>query len=225
IEKSYFRLTSEPNPSTVRPLPVLKLALENVKVHFLEKEDYAYACDQLKSIRQDLTVQNIKNRFTAHVYETHARIALETGDLSEYNQCQSQLQTLRHHGVRISGDEFDSYRLLHALMQNNKLEIAGALKDLAKVMSSWNSDTEAVDFAIKFMIAYRTNNTYKAFKMYKKAPHLNGYLLDFAVSKMRKTALERYLKAYAEVSVNMIQNQLGFQSCEQCLSYMGEQEA
>lgn len=145
----------------MRPLPVLKLALENVKVHFLEKEDYAYACDQLKSIRQDLTVrlvsiscsacslieclqqvQNIKNRFTAHVYETHARIALETGDLSEYNQCQSQLQTLRHHGVRISGDEFDSYRLLHALMQNNKLEIAGALKDLAKVMSSWNSDTE-----------------------------------------------------------------------------------
>lgn len=65
-------------------------------------------------------------------------MALESGDVSEYNQCQSQLQTLRHHGVQISADEFDGYRILHALMQNSKLEIVAALKDLMAAIPKWD---------------------------------------------------------------------------------------
>lgn len=132
IEKSYFRLTAAAVASQIRPLEVLKISLENVKTKYLENGDYAFACDQLKSIRQDLTVQNINNRFTAHVYETHARIALESNDLSEYNQCQSRLQEMRKRGIPISAEEFDCYRLLHAIYRDNKIEFIAILVDLSR---------------------------------------------------------------------------------------------
>lgn len=62
LEKDYFRLTSAPLPSAVRPESVLRKALEFI-LHRWESDevDYLYMCSQLKSIRQDLTVQHIEN--------------------------------------------------------------------------------------------------------------------------------------------------------------------
>ena len=47
------------------------------------QHDYLWFCSQLKAIRQDCTVQRIQGDLAVDVYETHARIALQEGDLNE----------------------------------------------------------------------------------------------------------------------------------------------
>ena len=49
IEKSYFRLTSAPDPSTVRPEPVLARALQRLVGLVQAKQvSYLYMLDQFK---------------------------------------------------------------------------------------------------------------------------------------------------------------------------------
>ncbi|KAM0669432.1 hypothetical protein ACQRIT_004569 [Beauveria bassiana] len=83
LEKRYLRLTAPPIPSNVRPEPILRQTLDLLKKKWRKEGNYSYVCDQFKSMRQDLTVQHIKNDFTVSVYEIHARIALEKGDIEK----------------------------------------------------------------------------------------------------------------------------------------------
>lgn len=95
LEKEYFRLTAPPKADKVRPQNILEQHLEILKNDWIEqRRDYSRMCSQLKAIRQDLTVQRINNSLTVKVYEMHARLALESADLNEYNQCQTQLKYL-----------------------------------------------------------------------------------------------------------------------------------
>lgn len=114
IEKAYLRLTTFPKVEEVRPLSVLKQSLAHIKKRFIDTEDFDWANEQLKSVRQDLTVQGLKNEFVLEVYETHARIVLEYGALNEFNQCQTMIKSLtmgingEAGGSDLGMDEIDS---------------------------------------------------------------------------------------------------------------------
>ena len=99
LEKPYLRLTTYVKPENVRPIEVLVKSLAHIKSKYYQEEDFEWANEQLKSVRQDITVQRLRNRFVLDVYETHARILLEHGDLSEFNQCQTMIRYLTTSGV------------------------------------------------------------------------------------------------------------------------------
>ncbi|XP_047954158.1 SAC3 family protein A [Salvia hispanica] len=207
IEKRYLRLTSAPDPATVRPEEVLVKALEMVQS---SQKNYLYRCDQLKSIRQDLTVQHIRNELTVKVYETHARMAIEAGDLPEYNQCQSQLKTLYAEGISGCHMEFAAYNLLCVILHSNNN------RDLVSAMSRLPHDAKK-DIAVKHALAVRSavisGNYVMFFKLYKMAPNLGTLLMDLYVEKMRYAAVKCISRSYRPtVPVSYISQILGFSS-------------
>lgn len=99
LERKYSR--DAPSPEDIRPVSVLIKAFEHIVCQAKAKErsdgsatSKKYLSDQLKGMRQDLRVQDIKTDFTVKVYEMHAMISLESGDIGEFNQCQAALKWL-----------------------------------------------------------------------------------------------------------------------------------
>ncbi|KAK3034449.1 hypothetical protein RJ639_034686 [Escallonia herrerae] len=207
IEKRYLRLTSAPDPATVRPEEVLEKALLMVQTSL---KNYLYKCDQLKSIRQDLTVQRIRNELTVKVYETHARLAIEVGDLSECNQCQSQLKTLYAEGINGCHMEFAAYNMLRVILHSNNN------RDLLSAMSRLSVESrkdEAVKHALAVRAAVTSGNYVLFFRLYKTAPNLNTCLMDLYVEKMRYAALTCMSRSYRPtLPVTYIAQVLGFNS-------------
>ncbi|TKY50614.1 Leukocyte receptor cluster member 8-like [Spatholobus suberectus] len=205
IEKRYLRLTSAPDPATVRPEEVLEKALLMVEN---SPKNYLYKCDQLKSIRQDLTVQRIRNQLTVKVYETHARLTLEFGDLPEYNQCQSQLKTLYAEGIKGSDMEFAAYNLLCVILHSNNNR--DLLSSMARLSHETKKD-EAVKHALAVRAAVTSGNYIAFFRLYKAAPNLNTCLMDLYVEKMRYKAVNCMCRSYRPtLPVSYISQVLGF---------------
>jgi hypothetical protein len=191
LEKKYFRLTAPPNPDTVRPLPILKQTLELLKKKWRKEGNYSYICDQFKSLRQDLTVQHIKDKFTVEVYEIHARIALEKGDLGEYNQCQTQLRALYEQKLGGNPMEFKAYRILYFIHTCNRT----ALNDVLTDLTTAEKEDPAIKHALSARSALALGNYHKFFRLYLETPNMGAYLMDMFVVRERLAALANICKA------------------------------
>ncbi|CAB1096747.1 unnamed protein product [Ectocarpus sp. CCAP 1310/34] len=218
LEKSYFRLTSAPKPSDVRPPEILMRSLRHVKRKWATEEDYEFVCDQLKAIRQDLTVQAIEDGLTVDVYQTHGRIALESGDMEEYNQCQSRLKELHLSGVPgVSMDEFTGYRLIYSLYRENHREVNATMMDLSQEARQG----EGVAHALGVVKSYHMGDYCTFFRLYFAAPAMSSYLMDFLVMRMRRRAIKTMIKAYLPtIPLSFIQEQLRFDSRDSLLEFI-----
>lgn len=78
--------------------------------------------------------------FTISVYEFHGRVALQSGDLNEYNQCQTQLKQLYSSGLKGSEMEFTAYRILYYLYLQGNIKYQKGSQDIAHLMSTLTND-------------------------------------------------------------------------------------
>lgn len=191
LEKRYLRLTAAPKPEAVRPPSVLEGTLEHLKRKWKKEGNYAYICDQFKSLRQDLTVQHIRNEFTVTVYEIHARIALEKGDLGEYNQCQTQLRALYSQKLGGHPAEFLAYRILYFIYTQNRTDMNEVLADLTPT----DKTQPAVKHALDVRSALALGNYHRFFRLYLDTPNMGAYLMDMFIVRERLAALANICRA------------------------------
>eukprot|EP00756_Hemistasia_phaeocysticola_P065605 Hpha_TRINITY_DN8664_c0_g1::TRINITY_DN8664_c0_g1_i1::g.168752::m.168752 len=121
LEKCFVRSAAGllMDPSLVRPVPVLRRALSHIllkQANMPKEKRVVYCREQLKSIRQDLTVQHVFTRFTTEVYEVHARMCIEHEDRGEFVICLAKLNMYHRRPEMMTGldrvVEFTAYRII-----------------------------------------------------------------------------------------------------------------
>jgi hypothetical protein len=138
-----------------------------------------------------LTVQHIKNEFTVTVYEIHARIALEKGDMGEYNQCQTQLRALYSQKLGGHPEEFLAYRILYFIHTCNRTDMNDVLADLTPA----DKRHHAVKHALDVRSALALGNYHRFFRLYLDSPNMGAYLMDMFIERERLAALANICKA------------------------------
>eukprot|EP00891_Asterochloris_glomerata_P001031 jgi/Astpho2/1031/Aster-00850 len=209
LEKWYLRLTAAPRPGDVRPPRVLRAALERlVALSAAGEVDYFYLEDQFKALRQDATVQHLRDELAVQIYEAHGRAALEYGDREQFNQCQSQLHVLYGRGCAGCRDEFLAYRLLYQM--GARRQAVALLQTMQSIPPQMRRLT-AVVHALEVRRAYATCDHTLFWELYSTAPKLGRAVMDFVVPTFRFSAAKQLVEGVRPtVPVSAVAVVLGF---------------
>ena len=218
LEKPYLRLTSKPDPEKVRPEPVLRKALAHFRDKYKTRTiSYEFFSEQLRSIRQDLRVQGINNKFTVEVYQVHARLSIENQDLDQFNSCMSRLFELFREGLPGKKTEFLAYRIVYYTFQNLYLHLEKCLKSLTKL----DNKAPEIQHALAVKRALLQGNYHQVFLLRETAPNMGRCVIDIFLEKLRMFSLLKICKAYMpSVELSWVDQELGFNNYQDCVSFL-----
>ncbi|AET41011.1 Thp3p Ecym_7163 [Eremothecium cymbalariae DBVPG len=221
LEKRYLRLTSEPDPNNVRPLHILERAFQFIMEKRQKQASYAYLCDQFKSIRQDLKVQLIENDFTLKVYQTHAKLALENGDLGEYNQCQGSISELfeQKHIENKHFAEFMSYRILYHLLTEDHASIN---EIRLKLLVEYNDlcNDPMIELSLNMAQAQSQGDYHSFMKLYGKTEGPMKSLINEFIKRERLKALKTMCCAYNQLRLSFLVSELSLKDEDETFQFL-----
>lgn len=220
LEKDYYRMTEHPDCSQIRPEYILKKSFIMLIDKWKNKTaDYKYISMQFRSIRQDLTIQIIQNEFSVRVYETNAKIALESYDLPQFNQCQTALIPLYSMGIIGNKNEFFAYRILYTSLYE-KIEMSKIMSLINKKYTKKNYSFE-VSHSIQILKSLNELNYFKFLILYTNAPNMGKYLIEPFLPRLRIKALQVIAYGYySEINISFICTKLCFKTVEDCVTFI-----
>ena len=146
------------------------------------------------------------------MYETHARIALESGDFQEFGQAQTQLQLLYKDGHTNGLDrecEFAGYKILYACLMTGPSD--SGLVSFVNGLDDAHQSHEAVRHALQVRSALLTTNFHLFFSSWNSAPNMSGYLMDPLADGVRLRSARILVGAYRpRMSLAQITRTLAF---------------
>lgn len=226
LEKSYLRLTSEPNPDLIRPPNILQKTYCLLMEKYQSKAaTYTYLCDQFKSMRQDLRVQMIENSFTIKVYQTHARIALENGDLGEFNQCQNRIMALFENSTipKKSYSEFICYSILYSMLTEDYPAISQLKLKLMDDNASEILGDEHVKIIFELSNMKLVGNYHYFMKSYTKLHKFEKCLINSFLNLEKLKFLTVICKSYNQINLDFIKSEFSFTSIDETINFLSEQ--
>jgi len=220
VLKDFFRLTREARPNEVRTKKTCTMALGVIRKKWKGERDYRWCENQLKSLRQDLKVQHIRDQLAVDTYELHARICLEVSDFSEYNQCQTALRSLYEETSknRRNEKEFVVYRILYLSVINDH---TGFLRAIGHKRTRTDP---VVKLCVRLYQSLKQGNYCRVFQIYKKLPPLAQNLVNQVKEKVRHEALCKITSAFCPqpFPISEVKVLLGFDKLKELKEYLLE---
>ena len=222
LEKDYFRAHSEMinDAKNVRPLHVLVKAFDFVMNKYKENKDYKYILNQLKSIRQDMLLQNIKNDFCVKVYEASTEISIQNEDIENANITLSMLIKDLYNTIHSENDyQFYRYYLIYNILYD--------IKEMNYIIQEekFISYKKRIRDIIDIMKAMNEKNYIKLFILFSK---LNSeierkMLIPFVVYYKIQAMILLSYGFYTVIDINYLYEKIGRDSTkEEFINYMKE---